>query len=325
NANGSFSTCATGGPTLGSGALAGVGPFFEGALGTGLQTLSAGLLDYNNGVANAVYHGLTISVIEKWGKLFNLNANYTYSHVIDNGNFTTFINLPPNQFDYAAERSNSNQDVRHHFVTNFTVTPPESSFLRHFTLSSIITLQSGRPFTLFYGANTLNDIAGGATDRVAAPLSGDCPTASNCTTMVSRNTYTGDPFYSWDFHLSRLIHISERMKLDLSFDAFNLLNRPNVDEVTSIYGSPVFCGGGIPRHYNDAMSRAIQAGAASTACPNGGINVPGGSIAPTPIAADFPESSGAFLFIPSNPNPNFGLPRTMLNPRQLQFAVKFIF
>ncbi|MGB0035960.1 MAG: TonB-dependent receptor, partial [Candidatus Acidiferrales bacterium] len=42
NANGSFSTCATGGPTLGSGALAGVGPFFEGALGTGLQTLSAG-------------------------------------------------------------------------------------------------------------------------------------------------------------------------------------------------------------------------------------------------------------------------------------------
>ena len=32
------------------------------------------------------------------------------------------------------------------------------------------------------------------------------------------------------------------MKLELSVDAFNLLNRSNVDEVTSVYGSPVFCG-----------------------------------------------------------------------------------
>ena len=35
-------------------------------------------------------------------KNFNLTANYTYSHTIDNGNFTTFINLPPNQFDYSS-------------------------------------------------------------------------------------------------------------------------------------------------------------------------------------------------------------------------------
>ena len=31
------------------------------------------------------------------------------------------------------------------------------------------------------------------------------------------------------------------------------------------------------------------------------------------------------LFIPYEPNSNFGLPRTMFNPRQLQFAVKFSF
>jgi hypothetical protein len=33
----------------------------------------------------------------------------------------------------------------------------------------------------------------------------------------------------------------------------------------------------------------------------------------------------ACLFIPANPNRNFGLPRTMLNARQLQFSVKFSF
>jgi hypothetical protein len=325
NANGSFSSCATGTPTLGTGALAGLGPWFQGALGSGLQTISAGLLDYNNGVAKANYHGGTVTVIERV-KDFSLTANYTYSHTIDNGNFTTFINLPVNQLDYAAERANSNQDARHRLVTNFTATGPSGTFARNFTFSSIITLQSGRPFTIFYGNPALNDIAGGATDRVGgAPVKGSCASAANCQTMISRNTYVGDPLYTWDFRLSRYFPLRENRRLELAVDAFNALNRPNVDEVTSVYGSPVFCGGAVPHHYNDAVSHAIQARSASLACPAGPIAVPGGSIAPTPIAANFPTSSGAFLFIPTNPNPNFGLPRTMLNPRQFQFSATFSF
>ena len=141
------------------------GPFFGGALGSGLQTISAGLEDYNNDVANAIYHGGTLTVLKR-GTYFNLTANYTYSHIIDNGNFTTFINLPVNQFDYAAERANSNQDARHRLVANFTAIAPKSGPWRNFELSNIVTLQSGRPFTIFYGNNSLNDVAGGATDRV---------------------------------------------------------------------------------------------------------------------------------------------------------------
>jgi len=318
NANGTLSPC-TGTPTLGTGALAGLGPFFGGAFGSGLQTLSGGLEDYNNDVANAVYHGGTLTVIERV-KNFHLTANYTYSHTIDNGNFTTFINLPVNQFDYAAERSNSNQDARHRFVMNFTAIAPNRGPWRNFELSSIVTLQSGRPFTLFYGNNSLNDVAGGATDRVGgAPVGSSCPSVQNCQTMIARNTYTGDPLYTVDLRVSRNVHLSDRMQVNLAFDAFNLLNRPNVDEVTSVYGSPVFCGTTptIPRHYNDAVTRAIQRQDASTACPSGGIPVPGGSVAPTPI--------GTALFIPSNPNPTFGLPRTMFNARQLQFSLKFTF
>jgi len=342
NANGTFSTCSSGTPTLGTGALAGLGPWFQGAgPAAGLQTMSSGLEDYNNDVANAVYNGGTVTVIERM-KNFNLTANYTYSHTIDNGNFTTFINLPPNQFDYTSERANSNQDARHRLVTNFTALGPEDTFVRHFTLSSIITLQSGRPFTIFYGANTLNDVAGGATDRVGgAPVdkAGDCNTTATCATMIGRNTYVGDPLYSWDFHLGRYFQLTERIKMDLSVDAFNLLNRSNVDEVTSVYGSPVFCGGVVPRKYRDAASRAIQAGSASATCPAG---LPGetpvlaflpngpvvGQDANTPINTA-PPGLGGFaplqLFIPNNPNTNFGLPRTMLNPRQFQMAAKFSF
>jgi hypothetical protein len=328
NANGTLSPC-TGAPTLGTGAIAGLGPFFGGAGGlpalgvpgtSGLRTINSGLEDYNNDVANAIYHGGTLTVLER-GKFFNLTANYTYSHTIDNGNFTTFINLPPNQFDYAAERSNSNQDVRNRLVANFTAIAPQNGPWRNFELSNIVTLQSGRPFTIFYGSNSLNDVAGGSTDRVggSAFVAGSCPDVQNCQTMIDRNTYIGDPYYNWDLRVTRALHINERLTANLAFDAFNLLNRANFDEVTSVYNSPVFCGG-IPQHYNDGLTRAIQQGSASVACPVGNIALPpgaGGSAASTPI--------GTTLFIPTTPNPNFGVPRTAFNPRQLQFSARFTF
>ena len=320
SANGSFSTCGAGTPTLGTGVLAGIGPWFGGALGSGLQTISAGLLDYNNDVVNTSYNGGMLTVLERV-KNFSFSGNYTFSHTLDNGNFTTFINLPVNQFDLAAERANSNQDARHRLVANFTAEGPAKSFLRHFTASSIITLESGRPFTIFYGNNTLQDLVGSAVDRVGgAPIGSTCPSASQCNTLIPRNTYIGDPLYSWDFHVARDFQINERVKLNVGADAFNFLNRPNVDEVTSIYGSPVFCGTTptIPQHYKDSTTLAIQGQAASTACPAGPIKIPGGSLAPTPLA-------GTNLFIPSKPNPNFGLPRTMLNPRQFQFEARLSF
>jgi len=333
DASGTLTPC-TGTPVLGSGAIAGLGPFFAGAASSGLQTVSSGLEDYNNDVANAIYHGGTLTVMKR-GTFFNLTANYTYSHTIDNGNFTTFINLPVNQFDYGAERANSNQDARHRFIANFTAIAPKTGLWRNFELSNIVTLQAGRPFTIFYGNNTLNDVAGAATDRVGgAPfVSGSCPDVQNCQTMISRNTYIGDPEYNWDLRVTRMVHINERLTLVAAFDAFNLLNRANFDEVTSVYGSPVFCGS-IPRHYNDAVTRAIQQGSSSEACPVGNVTniLPPfiGSFANTPIpntnSIDPCFSTGfTCLFIPSAPNTTFGLPRTAMNPRQLQFSVKFTF
>jgi hypothetical protein len=233
---------------------------------TGPEFIHAGLLDFNNGVVNANYHGLTIQAIERMGKYFSLNANYTFSKSIDDGNFTTFINLPQNQFDYAAERALSNQDVRHRFVANFSANTPDHGFavVRNWTLSSIITVQSGRPFTIFAGFDANGD-TNPVTDRVG---------------LVRRNTYIGDPLRSWDARVSRSFSLTERMKVNLSVDAFNLLNRPNVDEVSSVYDAPFFLGP-VPQHFED------------------GIGSPA--------------------------NPGFGTPRTMLNPRQLQFAVKFSF
>ncbi|MGA7567590.1 MAG: TonB-dependent receptor [Terriglobales bacterium] len=333
--SGSLTPCA-GTPTLGP---FGLGPFFAYLSNpanpqlpynpSGLEfgvpsavlpapTLSGGLLDYNNDVANAAYNGLTVTAMERI-KYLQLTANYTYSHTIDNGNFTTFINLPPNQFDYASERANSNQDLRHNLVTNFTANAPDHGIFRNFQLSSIITLQSGRPFTLFAGQNTFGDVAGLSTDRVGgSPVTGTCTSVSNCSTIVGRNTYTGAPLYSWDLRLSRAVKVGEGKIIDLRVDSFNLLNHPNVDEVSYVYGSPAFCGASpaIPKHYNDATTRAIQAQDPSVSCATQQVEGnPGAWVADGLVP----------VYIPDSPFSSFGKPRTMFNPRQFQFSLKFSF
>jgi hypothetical protein len=211
-------------------------PFFS-----GLEFSNGGFLDYNTSVVNAIYHGLTFQAIERLGSFFNLNASYTYSHIIDDGNFTTFINLPQNQFDNKSERASSNQDARHRFVANFTANTPAHGVAKDFTFSSIVTIQSGRPFTMFTGGDSNGD-TNPVTDRVG--LSG-------------RNAYIGQPQRTWDLRVARYFQMTERLRLDFIFDAFNLLNRQNVDEVATVYGSPVFCGA-VPGHFGDAASLNVN-------------------------------------------------------------------
>jgi hypothetical protein len=68
-----------------------------------------------------------------------------------------------------------------------------------------------------------------------------------------RNTYRGDSLKTVDMRLSRVFHFKERYQLQLIAEAFNLFNRPNVDEVFSVYGSPVF-DSPVPQHYKDGIT-----------------------------------------------------------------------
>ena len=225
---------------------------------------NAGLLYYTDNSGNSAYNGMTLQVSERYGQFLHLNANYTFSKTLDDGTFTTFVSTPQDLYRRNLERANSNQDVRNRFIANFVATGSDHGIIRDFELSSIVTLQSARPFTLFVGFDANND-TNPVTDRVGAS---------------ARNTYWGDALRTVDLRLSRSFRLKERGHALFSVDAFNLLNRANVDEVTSVYDAPDFVGG-IPRHYKDGIGSPV--------------------------------------------NPLFGGPRTMLNPRQLQFAVKLSF
>jgi hypothetical protein len=252
---------------------------------SGVLYTNAGLMYFLDGTGSAKYDGATLSVTDRFGQYFRFNANYTWSHTRDDGTFTTFVSTPQDLYNRALERADSVQDVRHRFIANFTASTPRKSIavLRNFEFSSIINLQSARPFTIFVG-NDVNGDTNPVTDRVG---------------LSPRNSYRGDHLYAFDLRLSRAIHVSEGAKLEMAVDAFNVFNRQNVNEVTSVYGGGTidFCGA-TPQHYGDAASLAIQRGTVSCPTSNGG--------APAP-------------------NPLFGTPRTIFNPRQLQLSAKFTF
>ena len=102
----------------------------------------------------------------------------------------------------------------------------------------------------------------------------------------SRNTFKGDTLQTIDIRVSRTFPIRERLKLQLIAEAFNLFNTVNVRYFNTSYGAADFCG------------------------PD--PNAPGCFGAP----AFFREGS---------PNPNYGSPSSVFNPRQLQFAARFTF
>ena len=211
------------------------------ALFNGPLYQNAGLLYYTDNSGNAVYHGLTTQISERWNKYFRLNANYTFSKTIDDGTFTTFVSTPQDLYARNLERANSNQDVRHRAVANFSIDGPSETYFRNFTLSSITTLQSGRPFTLFVGYDANGD-TNPVTDRVGT---------------AARNTYWGANLYAFDLRLSRSFECTKHLRLLLSIDAFNAFNRANVDEVNSVYGFNDFLGP-IPRHYGDGKGSAAN-------------------------------------------------------------------
>jgi hypothetical protein len=199
-----------------------------------------GIFYFTDSTGNSIYHGVTLQVIEKAGKYFSLNANYTLSHTLDDGTFVTFVSTPQSNAQRNLERANSNQDARHRFVANFVADAPQDTFLRNFQLSSIITLQSSRPFTVFVGFDANND-GNPVTDRV-----GNSP----------RNSYRGDTLQTVDLRLSRFFKLGEKKQLNVSLDAFNLLNRANFDEVFSVYGAPNFIGTP-PKHFGDGATGPI--------------------------------------------------------------------
>lgn len=176
--------------------------------------------------ANSFYHAGTIQVSKRFSQSYSINTNYTFSKTIDevtdfNSDFSA-----QNPLDIRKDRALSAFDQRHRFVFSGVFQSPfgGDSFadrvLGGWVLSPIFIAGSGRPFNLLLGFDA----------------NGDSRSQSDRPGKIGRNTGRGEPFYNVDMRLGRRFAVSESKFLELTFEAFNLLNRTNFNGINNIVG-----------------------------------------------------------------------------------------
>lgn len=181
---------------------------------------------------NSIYHGMSINAKKRFSSSFAFNANYTFSKTIDDSTNLSGSTGPQDPYRRDLERGLSSNDVRHRLTLDLTAAVPKTfpRVLHDFSAAVITTLNSGRPYSFRVGAD-LNHDFNNATDRVG--LSG-------------RDVLVGPGFASVDLRISRQISLSERLKLEVIGEAFNLFNRFNIQDVNDVYGRATFAQPPLP-------------------------------------------------------------------------------
>jgi hypothetical protein len=173
------------------------------------------------------YHAATISLTQKFSKKFFLLAHYTFSKTIDNfSDFRSELQETVDPLKPGNERGLSIQDVRSRFVLSsvYDTGKTTNPFFRDLQLSTIITLNSGRPYNL---------LAGQDLNLNGDNPPGDRPLVGN--TSIARNAGLTPGFANIDFRLARGIDIQERYKIQGFVEFFNLFNRVNISDFDRIY------------------------------------------------------------------------------------------
>jgi len=181
--------------------------------------------------ASANYNGLIIEWQKQFGRSFAIAGNYTLSEAFDQ---VTDYNSDFRAFDQTfddPEYSLSAFHQKHKFVTYAVLTTPwRNPFLRDWTFTTIVRANSGRPFNLLSGSDVNGDRSTNG-DRPLLRLNGIDVGA------IPRNVGKGPGFATVDLRIMRRLSFGENMSLDLTAEAFNLLNRLNYASINNTVGA----------------------------------------------------------------------------------------
>ena len=216
--------------------------------------------------ATSTYHALQVGAVRRAGSRLAFRASYTLAKSMDDQ--SAFLatdgndNTPQDSRNLATEWSLSDFDVRHRLVLTGSYLVPEfglGAFGRGWQVSGVVSLQSGRPFTprvSFDNSNSgntgggtfaydrPNEVTGGTTPAGAAVASYDgrsfvvAPpyTYGN----AGRNILIGPSYAAVDAVVSRRLALGGRRALELRAEAFNLLNRTNLQLPDGFVDRPTF-------------------------------------------------------------------------------------
>jgi len=172
-------------------------------------------------LGGAVYQGGIFEVKKRMSQHFTLFGSYTYSKAIDQVTDFNSDYGPADQTNLAAERGLSTFDQRHKIVfAGMLESPWKNPILADFQLSPIVRYDSAHPFNLLAGTNVNND-RHSTNDRPPG---------------AGRNTGIGPNGVTFDLRLGRQFKLTEKARLQLLAEGFNLFNRTNFASVNNVVG-----------------------------------------------------------------------------------------
>jgi hypothetical protein len=217
-----------------------------------------GIIQEVEGLVNSNYNAATFKFQQRLSHGVTALVGYTFSKSIDDGSAIRThggdTDFPQNTYDLRGERGLSNFNQTHRLVTSLLWEPPfgagktwatggvGNAVAGNWQLSSIFTVGTGLPYTIFDGVDQAN--IGWTPQHVnyasapVNPATGQSPqhwfnTAAFFQPPLytfgnfGRNNMIGPAFFSWDFAAEKMIPVVERQRLQFRFEAFNLPNHPN--------------------------------------------------------------------------------------------------
>jgi hypothetical protein len=229
---------------------------------------------------NSSYNALQVDVNRRFSAGLTLRGVYTFSKVLDDGdslNATTSGGGPAlasNPFNLRSDWGLGTFDVRHVAVANATYALPigygkrflgglggfGNAAVSGWTVNSIVTLQSGFPFSpqLSYNpsnnGDTRNPVRPFANPAFTGPVilgnpnqwfnpaaflaPANTPANGGFYGNVGRDTLIGPGLATWDFSVLKDTRIRERLNLQFRAEIFNFLNRANFNQPNAVVFTP---------------------------------------------------------------------------------------
>jgi hypothetical protein len=196
-----------------------------------------GMFVVTDNIGTSTYHGGTLELRKQFSRGIGFTASYTLAKARTNVDSVTNLGDIPEGLDFSLEDALSRQHVRHRGTLSFvSEVGKDVPVVHEFKFASVLTLESGRYFTIFTGADNNGD-GNPNSDRLG---------------LLGRNTYKGPSYASVDVRVAREFGLGGRARGELSVDVFNLFNRTNVRDLNMVWGSfdpnvPPIASFGTPR------------------------------------------------------------------------------
>jgi outer membrane receptor protein involved in Fe transport len=212
---------------------------------------------YNGDVSN--YNALQLSFSRQFLQGLALNANYTYSHALDDisSEYTPLVTTDAH-YDYG----NGDYDLRHRIAMTATYQLPfgksyrgiRGAVIRNWEGNAVVSWQTGLPFTVWSNNATINvpGINKDRPDLIGKPINSSHSITGyiNVDAFANQTPGTagderkdqlfGTHWRSADLSITKIFPIWEKTKLQFRAECFNISNTPSFAAPDNDIGDPQF-------------------------------------------------------------------------------------